>query len=277
MIIDGKQIAQTILGRLTQQKAPQKTLVAILVGNNPASISFLKQKENFARELGVDFTLHQYPETISEEELRAEILKLANLESVGGILLQLPLPSGIDRQRTLNIIPPEKDVDVLSETAFQAFSVGQSPVLSPAAGVVQEILLTTNYPLSTSKVAVVGASGFLVGAPVSAWLKGKCKDLILLDIGDDLSVLTNFDVVISGVGKAGLITPDMVKQNAVVIDFGYDSSTSLTASNGKGDFSAEGGPASGGDPHISYTPTPGGTGPILVAKLLENFYILNHK
>jgi 5,10-methylene-tetrahydrofolate dehydrogenase/methenyl tetrahydrofolate cyclohydrolase len=109
--------------------------------------------------------------------------------------------------------------------------------------------------------------GFLVGKPISDWLNGKCKEIYLLDVGSDLGILKNADLVILGVGKTGLVKPEMLKENAFVIDFGY------SMEDGKicGDFE----PPSGHSPSaISYTPTPGGTGPILVAQLFENFYRL---
>ncbi|MBI2033623.1 MAG: hypothetical protein HYT13_00810 [Candidatus Liptonbacteria bacterium] len=116
-------------------------------------------------------------------------------------------------------------------------------------------------------MAVVG-TGFLVGKVIVTWLLGKVRELYVLDRGSDFGVLKNMDLIISGVGKAGLIKPEMLKSGALLIDFGYD--------NGRGDFDA----ASLSSPTynlkpITYTPVPSGTGPILVAKIFENFYSLN--
>lgn len=268
--ISGKDIAQKIIEKLKTQPVPKKILAAVLVGNNPASVGFLKQKEKTAKELGVDFRIYEFPENISQDDLRKEVGKIANLKKVGGVIVQLPLPEHINKNYVLNAIPAGKDVDVLGERALGAFYAGRNPVLPPAVGVVEEILAISHLPLATSKVAVVGL-GFLIGKPISVWLKGKCAEIYLLDKGSDFSILKNADLVILGVGKAGLIKPDMLKPGAGVIDFGYS-----TDENGKisGDFDANSLVASGYSLSF-YTPTPGGTGPILVAKLMENFYKLN--
>jgi methylenetetrahydrofolate dehydrogenase (NADP+)/methenyltetrahydrofolate cyclohydrolase len=281
MIIDGKKIASDILERLAAWPKPDKFLAAVLVGDDSASISFLKQKEKTAQKLGVDFRLYQFPAAITKEVLCVEIMKIGDDVACGGIILQLPLPNRGGEQYVLNVIPQEKDVDVLSEKAFDAFRAGKSIVLPPAAGVVQEILSTFsagggsasggNFQLSTSSVAVVG-TGKLVGQPVAAWLTGKAKEVIILDKGDDLKQLKDADVVISGAGVPGLIMPDMLKENALVIDFGYG----LLNGKPSGDLdSLE--IAKLKIENFKYTPTPGGTGPILAAKLFENFYELNKK
>lgn len=257
MTIDGKRIAVEVVERLKTRPAPEKFLVALMVSNDPASASFVNQKEKVAKELGVDFRVARYAFDITERELVAAVRKYADDEKCGGVILQLPLPAHLDRAQVIAAIPPEKDVDALR---------GEGVVLPPAVGVVQEILQTTNHELPVDKVAVVGI-GFLVGQPIAQWLKGKAKELVTLDIDDDLRKIKNADVVVLGAGKAGLVTSAMVKDNALVIDFGY----SMESGKLKGDFNPE------GAEHITYTPTPGGTGPILVAKLFENFYQLNER
>lgn len=297
MIIDGKKIAQDIIDELKSQPVPKKILVAILVDENgstsspqvQASISFLKQKEKTAKELGVDFRLYKFGKNLKNDGLRKEIGRIAKQSRVGGVIVQLPLPDGINRRYVLNAIPPEKDVDVLSEKAQEAFRAGKSKVLPPAVGVVEEILSDTNIRmhandtndfLKDKRVAVVGL-GFLVGKPISEWLKGnpsaglraRCAELYLLDKGNDFSILKNADLVISGVGKAGLIKPETLKEGAAIIDFGYSMDESGKI---RGDFDASKLGIGNWKLEIAWhTPTPGGTGPILVAKLFENFYKLN--
>lgn len=265
MIVDGKKIANTILEQCTALPKTDKFCAAFLVGDDPASISFLKQKRNAAEKAGVDFRLFQSPAEIQSGELRSAIEKIVADDACGGAIIQLPLPSHIDRQNILNIIPLEKDVDVLSERALGAFYTGQSKILPPAVGVVEAICADQKYDLSSHSVAIVGL-GFLVGRPIANWMKHKAKEIIPLEINSDISLLKSADLVITGVGKAHLIKPEMLKNGAAVIDFGYDSML--------GDFDA-----CVLDPDDSrvafYTPTPGGTGPILVAKLFENFYKLN--
>ncbi len=270
IIIDGKDIAEQIINKLESQLKPEKILAAILVGENPVSINFLKQKEKTAKELGVDFRLYKFPENIKNDGLKKEVLKITSLKKVGGVIVQLPLPEHLNKHHVLNVIPLEKDVDVIGEQALGAFYADRNPVLPPAVGTLEKILQTTNYRLQTTKVAVVGL-GFLIGKPIANWLMKKVPEIYLLRRGSNLEILKQVDLVISGVGKAGLIKPKMLKKDATVIDFGYDIDE-----NGKiqGDFDSNSLMANGQSLNF-YTPTPGGTGPILVAKLFENFYRLN--
>jgi len=270
--ISGAEIAQKIVNSLESWPKPKKILAAILVGENPASISFLKQKEKIANELDVDFRIYNFPETIKNDKLRQEVGRIASQKPVAGVIVQLPLPKNINPHYVLNAIPREKDVDVLGERALGAFYAGRNPVLPPAVGVVEKILTTYDLRLTTSKVAVVGL-GFLVGKPIANWLMGKCPEIYLLDQGSDFSILNNADLVITGVGKPGLIKPEMLKERTGVIDFGYSLDE-----NGKirGDFdSSKIGNWKLEIGNLWYTPTPDGTGPVLVAKIFENFYKLN--
>lgn len=281
MIIDGAKISEEILGQLRIRPKIKKILAAVLADSTgspqfSSSLSFLKQKEKIAKELGVDFRIYKLNTGLKNDGLRKEIGRIAKQSRVGGVIVQLPLPEGVNRRYVLNAIPMEKDVDVLSEKAQEAFRSGRSKILPPAVGVVDAILTTYNLQLTTQKVAIVGA-GFLVGKPIAEWLNGRCKELTIFDEGSDLNELKNYDLIISGVGKAGIIKPEILKNGATVIDFGYSIGEAQGA-NGKsrikGDFDAERF-AIRDSRFAFYTPTPGGTGPILVAKLFENFYKLN--
>src|SRR3989344_2411365 len=229
MIIDGKKIASDMISELKKQPYPKKFLGAVLVGENSASASFLKIKEKTAKELNISFRLCEFSENIKQDELRNEVLKIAKHKTCGGVIVQLPLPEHIDKHRILNAIPPEKDVDVLSERSLGAFYTGRNFVLPPAVGVLQKILLTTHYSLLTSKVAVIGR-GFLIGKPIALWLQDKVAELAIFT-----SKTENLKSKIKN-GKLKIENLERV-----------------------------------------YTPVPGGTGPILVAKLFENFYQLNKK
>lgn len=267
MVIDGKKIAEGISENLKKSEKPKGFMAIFFVGEDKSSESFIKQKEKIAKELGVDFRLYKFPENIAQNDLRKEILKIAGHKTCNGAIVQLPLPVHINRQYVLNAIPREKDVDVLGERALGAFYAGRNPVLPPAVGVLDEILQALPQDLKNKKVAVVGL-GFLVGKPISEWLKGRCAEIYLLDIGSDLSILKQADMVILGTGQAGLINSGIVKDNALIVDFGYGIKNGFVS----GDFDSTGAPDS-----IRYTPTPGGTGPILVVKLFENFFRLNLK
>ena len=272
MVIDGKKIAAEIIKNLKKEPRPEKFVAAILVGENPGSAGFLNQKGKIARELGIDFRLYKFPGDIKRDPLRKEVLKIVSHKTCGGAIVQLHLPDHINNHYVLNVIPREKDLDVLGERALGAFYAERGLVLPPAVGVVQKIMEFMGWSLEEKSVAVVGL-GILIGKPIANWLMRKAKTLFLLRRGSDLGILKNADLVVIGVGKAGLIEPGMLREGATVLDFGYDRK------DGKihGDFDASTPINQSTDKLINYnyTPTPGGTGPILIAKLFENFYKLN--
>jgi methylenetetrahydrofolate dehydrogenase (NADP+)/methenyltetrahydrofolate cyclohydrolase len=265
MIIDGKKIADGIITRLKAEPKPEKFLAVVLVGDDKSSLSFIAQKERAAHDLGVDFRLYKFPASAKNDDLREEVGKIAGHKSCGGVIVQLPLPADVNRHYVLNAIPPEKDVDVLGERALGAFYAERGRVLPPAVGTVEEIFRAQNLTLEKSAVAVVGL-GLLVGRPIAAWAMWRAKETFLLRSTSDLAIAHQADVVITGVGKAGLLKTESIQSGATVIDFGYE--------NNRGDFDASDSAAIA-ERNIDYTPTPGGTGPILVAKLFENFYLLN--
>lgn len=277
MIIDGNKIAEGIIEELKQKPRQKKFLAAVLVGDDLASLAFLKQKERVAEALDIEFQLHKFPERVSRETLRKMMDRITDKKMCGGLIVQLPLPSHIPLHYVLNAIPREKDVDVLSERALGAFYVGRGTIIPPAVRTLiaildKELIVAegdesemAEWYIRDKKVGVVGL-GFLVGKPISTWLIGKSKEAHFLDDKSDLSILKDMDVVILGTGQAHLINHEILKKDALVIDFG-------SAKKGKkisGDFDAAGAPDS-----LRYTPTPGGTGPILVAQLFKNFYELN--
>ncbi|MFH0806678.1 MAG: bifunctional 5,10-methylenetetrahydrofolate dehydrogenase/5,10-methenyltetrahydrofolate cyclohydrolase [Candidatus Brennerbacteria bacterium] len=255
MVIDGRKIAASIIADLKNTEAPTKHLAAVLVGNSPASASFVAQKEKVAKELGVNFHIVKLEAKCAELVLIAALEELGRDKNCGGVILQLPLPAYMDREHVIRSVPSGKDVDGLHNDR----------ILPPAAGVVEKIIGELKLKTENLNVAIVGM-GFLVGKPIAKWFEGKAKKLIALDISDDLTQIKNADVVILGAGKAGLVKPSQLKNDAVVIDFGYSRGADGVL---HGDFDQNG----AGD--ITYTPTPGGTGPILVAELFRNFYALN--
>lgn len=266
--ISGSKISNKIIARLKKLPEPKAQFAAVLVGDDSISLNFLKEKEKIAKALGIKFKLHTISGELKEDEIKASVDNITHKRSVGGVIVQLPLPTGVMRHEVLNMIPPEKDVDVLGELAIGAFYNGHNHILPPSVATTEEILKTCKVNLEKSNVAVVGL-GLLIGRPIAVWLMNRCKNLNLIGKEADIREIKSADVVISGVGKAGLIKPSMLKPGAVVIDFGYEYS----GGKFRGDLDAT---------DISklkklkfYTPTPGGTGPVLIAKLFENFYKLN--
>lgn len=277
-IIDGRKIAKKIIERLRRQPVPKKIFAAVAVGDDKISENFLKQKKNLAKELGVDFRAYRFPDKITNDELRKEVGKISALKNCNGVIVQLPLPEHINKYYILNTIPKEKDVDVLGERAIGAFYNERNVILPPAVSTLSEILETCNLKLKTLRIAMVGL-GFLVGKPISVWLMRKTKDLYLLRKGSDFGILKQADLVITATGLPDSIKPEMLKEGAGVIDFGC---VVREIRNEKGEISKK---ICGDFNSLSltsnfsslgfYTPTPGGTGPVLVAKIFENFYKLN--
>lgn len=254
--VSGKEIADKIRNKIIASKVPQKFLAGILVGDNQASKSFINQKQKFAESCGINFQLLSFPETISEKDLEKEILNISQNNNCGGIIIQLPLPEKFNTQRLLNIIPEEKDPDALSESYYGKL------ILSPAIETTKEILSSVNFNIVGKNIAVIGY-GQLVGKPISKWLKEQNVNFKVFQKGDDLSEIKLADLIILGTGNPRLIKGEILKSGVGIIDFGYGYE------NGKiiGDLD----PDSDLSNLSFYTPTPGGTGPILVAKLFENF------
>ncbi len=275
MIVDGKKIAAELIADLKEKISalPEKKFFgAVLVGDDPASINFLNQKEKVARELGIDFRLYRLPPDITTDHLRQEIGRLAKVKNCGGFIVQLPLPKEINQHYALNAIPKEKDLDLLSESALGAFYSGRLSIVSPAVATVQELLKNTYHDgLRTMTVAMVGA-GFLIGKPVGFWLQSRVGELMVFDSKSENlhERLGAADIVISGAGQANLFSAKHLKEGAFVIDFGYSR-------NAEGKIAGDFDPTGAEEKNITYTKTPGGTGPILVAELYRNFYILNTK
>lgn len=267
-IIDGRKIAQRIIENLKIKPKPNKFFGAVLVGDDPASLNFLKQKERVARELGIDYRLYQLPADLTTDKLRAEIRRLAGVKNCGGFIVQLPLPEKVNKHYVLNAIPKDKDADVLSEAALGAFYSGRGKIVPPSVGTVEEILKRQNLDLRRLKVVVIGA-GFLIGKPVGFWLQNRVAELTVMDVEAEhlREKLRQADVVVSGAGEAGLFSSADLKEGTLVVDFGWNRDGGKVV----GDFDPQGAETK----NIFYTPTPGGSGPILVAKLFENFYILS--
>jgi methylenetetrahydrofolate dehydrogenase (NADP+)/methenyltetrahydrofolate cyclohydrolase len=259
-IIDGKKIADEIGIDLTKRGAPERFLAAVIAGDDPASLKFVERKKKFADAIGAEFKVFRVDVSVSSEDLLTTMKYLADDPECGGLMVQLPLPYGIDKGSVIKLIPKDKDADVMGDGA---------DVSSPAVLTVFEVLKREVGDISDMTAAVVGM-GSLVGKPVSDQLKTKCKKLITVDKGDDIRVIKEADIVVLGTGERGLIAVDMLKDDAVVIDFGcsFDEEGKIC-----GDLDIVGIEKT----NISYTPTPGGTGPILIAKLFENFYKLNGK
>ncbi|MEX0934777.1 MAG: bifunctional 5,10-methylenetetrahydrofolate dehydrogenase/5,10-methenyltetrahydrofolate cyclohydrolase [Candidatus Paceibacterota bacterium] len=267
MLVDGKQIQQDIKEKLTalvHKCGERPHLTLVYVGEDPVIDTYIDLKRRFGEDIGVHINIERYPADIERERFLG-IMRNYGQSDADGIVLQLPLPDHIDTGEVLNLVPAEKDVDVLSETAFKAALHGDHP-LPPVVGAIQHIFDQYDVDLSGKKVVVVG-KGRLVGKPVSLWLFSQKVPPVILQKGDDVSAHTReADIIISGAGDPHFITPDMVKDGVILIDAG----TSDVAGETRGDM----------HPDVAqkaelFSPVPGGVGPVTVAKLFENLLILS--
>ena len=276
-ILDGKKLSEEILENLKREikKRNLKLRLAVVQigdravgGWRPVSQIFISQKKKACERVGIDFKLCKLPAKISVPELKKEIEKIIKNPANSGVIIQLPLPKEFFPEAFLNLIPEEKDIDVLSEKSLGKFYQGTLKILPPT---VQGILyLFKNYKieLKGKNVVIVGA-GRLIGNPLALrLLQEKATVSVLNEFTKDAPSFTKkADILISGVGKPNLITGGMVKKGVMVIDAG----TSIKKGKLMGDVDFK-----SVSKKASYiTPVPGGVGPMTVACLIENLVELN--
>lgn len=268
-IIDGNVIAEKILAELKEKEVPNKFLGVFCVFGDSATKSFIKKKKEFADKLGVDFRIYEIDEDINNDDLRKRIRQVSSMKKCGGVILQLPVPENINSDYVINTIPNNKDIEVMTSKTIGDFYNGRSLIYPPSVQTVIEILKYLKIDLKDiKKVAVVGL-GKLVGRPIHTYFSNKTSEIIGLDKGFDISELEDVDLVVSGAGVPNLIDAGKLKKDAIFIDFGYSKNKD---SKLVGDLSSNSIKSSD---LKYYTPTPGGTGPILVASLFKNFYKRN--
>ena len=268
-ILDGGTIAKRILKDLEHRVAGRKIKLAVIqVGHNAVSETYIEKKKEAAKQVGIGFQLFQFPKDILAEELKDQVKKIGNDKQISGMIIQLPLPKFMNQQEVLDVIPIEKDVDVLSSEGFGLFALGRLPILPPTVGAVSLLLQEYGIQIKGKNVVIVGA-GRLVGLPLSIWCVREGATVFVVNkYTKNLSSLTKqADILISGVGKAKLIQGDMVKKGAVVIDAG----TSIEQGTTRGDVDFE----SVSQKADFITRVPGGVGPLTVACLLKNLSILS--
>jgi methylenetetrahydrofolate dehydrogenase (NADP+)/methenyltetrahydrofolate cyclohydrolase len=272
VILDGKKLSDKILDNLKiliKKRRLKLRLAVILVGESNVSKIYIKKKELACREIGIDFKLVHFSEKIGEDKLKKAVKKIVEDKKNSGIIIQLPLPKNINTQEILNIIPSEKDVDVLSETSLGKFSRGTLPILPPIVSGISHFLNDYKIDTKGKNILIIGA-GRLVGYPLAIWFLQKNATVSVLNkyTKNIKSFTQKADILISGVGKPNLIRGNMVKKGVVVIDAG----TSVESGKTVGDVNFK-----KVSKKASYiTPVPGGVGPMTVACLLENLIKLNN-
>lgn len=265
-IIDGKEIAEKILGELKAKIGKMKEkpgLALVLVGDNPASEIYVSSKEKTFREVEGYCERHNLSKDTDEMELLGLVTKLNNNPKINGILVQLPLPKQIDENLITNSILPHKDVDGFTSVNLGHLFAG-NPILEPAtARAVMKLVESTGINLEGKNAVVIGRSN-IVGKPVAMMLLEKNATVTICHSRTkNLAEFTKkADVLVVAAGKPKLVTKEMVKQGAVVIDVG------INRVDGKivGDVDFENVKEVAG----FITPVPGGVGPMTIAMLMEN-------
>ncbi|MEH1801521.1 bifunctional methylenetetrahydrofolate dehydrogenase/methenyltetrahydrofolate cyclohydrolase FolD [Nostoc sp.] len=277
-LLDGKAIAAKIQQELSvaiTQLQPQigrpPGLAVLMVGDNPASAAYVRNKEKACAKVGIASFGKHFPAQTTLGELEEVIAALNHDERVDGILVQLPLPNHLDAVTLLHQIDPDKDADGLHPVNLGRLVRGESGLRSCTPAGVMRLLQEYEIPLQGKQAVVVGRS-ILVGKPMALMLlEADATVTIAHSRSHDLKTITqNADILIAAVGRPGLISADMVKPGAVVVDVGMNR---VTDANGKsrliGDVHFE----STADVAGFITPVPGGVGPMTVAILLENTFI----
>lgn len=232
-LLDGKKLSQKILNNLKKEVKKNKLklkLAIVLVGDNPDSKKFIRQKRKACQFIGIDFKLFKFPTQIQGAKLLREIKEIVKDNSISGIVIQLSLPKKLNTEKILKSIPKEKDAEIIS----------------PVVCAISRILKEYKISLRNKEIVLIG-KGKLVGQPVAAWLRKQNLKF------SNINKIKQADIIISGIGKPNFIKGEMIKKGAIIIDVGED--VDFKSVSKKAGY---------------ITPTPGGIGPMTVACLLKN-------
>ena len=276
-ILNGKQVAAEIRAELKMRaEALRKDgvvpcLAVLLAGDDPASKIYVRNKKRACEEIGIESRELLFPENVTEEELIAQIRALNEDAAVDAMLVQLPLPKHIDEARVLAEIAPEKDADGFHVVNAGRLFTGQTSVLPCTPAGCMELLRRANVEFSGKHAVVVGRSN-IVGKPMAMLLLNEhCTVTICHSRTRDLARFTrDADILVAAVGRPGIITGEMIKPGAAVIDVGTNR-----LDNGKlmGDVDFESAEPVAG----AITPVPGGVGPMTIAMLMQNAILAAEK
>ena len=274
IIMDGKALSAKIRTQIREQTAELEAetgikpgLAVIIVGEDPASKIYVRNKAKACEEVGFKSEVYELPEKTTEDEL-LDLVKVLNSRSdIHGILVQSPLPSHLDEALIVNNISPEKDVDAFHPVNVGAIMIGDYSFLPCTPAGVMELIHSTGVEISGKKADVMGRSN-IVGKPMAMLLlhENATVEITHSRTADLKEITKTADILVAAIGKAKFVTADMVKDGAVVIDVGMDRDE-----NGKlcGDVDFE----NVKDKASYITPVPGGVGPMTITMLLYNTYI----
>ena len=269
-IISGTQISKEVRAQLGEEvkrmtaAGVRPGLAVVIVGNDPASKIYVRNKHKGCEELGILSEVYELPETTTQKELTDLIRHLNGREEIDGILVQLPLPKHIEEKEVIEAIDPEKDVDAFSVSNVGKIMVGEYSFVPCTPAGVMELLRRTGVKIAGKACVVIGRSN-IVGKPMGLLLLEQNGTVTICHSRTEnlAAIARSADILVSAVGKAKFVTADMVKDGAVVIDVGMnrDENGKLC---GDVDFAAV-------EPKASFiTPVPGGVGPMTITMLLKN-------
>ena len=269
-LIDGKAVSKAVKERVKNECEGLKEqgitpgLAVILVGDDPASQVYVRNKERACEECGFYSVKYALPADTTQKELNDLVDKLNNDDRINGILCQLPLPKHLDDKEVINRIDPKKDVDAFHPVNVGAIMIGDYNFLPCTPAGVMELIRSTGVDITGKKAVVMGRSN-IVGKPMAMLLlhADATVEIIHSKTVDDKEVTKTADILVVAIGKAKRITADMVKEGAIVIDVGMNRDE-----NGKlcGDVDFE----NVKDKCSFITPVPGGVGPMTIAMLMQN-------
>ena len=278
-LIDGKALAKRMREEIAADVAALKAergvvpgLAVVLVGEDPASVSYVTAKERACAEAGMRSVEVRLPESVAEDKLVAEIARLNADPEVDGVLVQLPLPKGIDTKRVIEAISPEKDVDGFTPVNIGRMMIGDECFLPCTPHGIVKLIEFAGMDLKGRHVVVIGRSN-IVGRPLSVLLSMKGVDatvtLCHTATRDIASFTRTADAVVVAAGRPNTLTGDMIRKGAVVIDVGVNRVPDATSARGyrlvgDADFASCSRVAS------AITPVPGGVGPMTITMLLWN-------
>jgi methylenetetrahydrofolate dehydrogenase (NADP+)/methenyltetrahydrofolate cyclohydrolase len=235
----------------------------ILVGNDVASIQYVKIKAKIAESVGIKFHTANFRDSVSTEELILEIKKLNHIPEMCGIIIQLPLPGQIEKRKILDAIKPELDVDCLGSFNSENFYHNIGKISYPTGLACLEVLDSLKLDLSQKKILILG-QGNLVGRPVTHLLRARGLEVMTVDTktSNSLDLIKEADIIVSALGKGKFLTGEMVKKDVIIIDAGTSEDNGAVV----GDVDLE----SMRKVASFVSPVPGGVGPVTVAMLLKN-------
>lgn len=269
-ILSGKEVSARIKAELKKEAEGLKKngimpgLAVIIVGDDPASRVYVNNKKKACEEIGILSEEYALPAETPEEELLALIDRLNADNKISGILVQLPLPDGIDEEKVINRIDPKKDVDAFHPVNVGKIMVGNYDFVPCTPAGVMELIAESGIDISGKECVVVGRSN-IVGKPMSMLLLHKNGTVTVCHSRTKklAEVTRRADILVAAVGKPNFITGDMIKEGAVVIDVGINR---LENKKLVGDVDFESAEKVAG----AITPVPGGVGPMTIAMLMKN-------